>query len=145
PDRFRFLNNGITVVCDDSSVITKSGKSSLRLVNPQIVNGQQTSYSLMIAGGQSEKAEVLVKVVRIDREEHTTEEYRQILHQLVFATNWQTRISMGDLRSSDPEQIELGRKLKQLGHYYARRTTTAGLLKSAAQGSPYITRNQLAD
>ena len=145
PDRFRFLNNGITIVCDDSTVITKSGRSNLRLVNPQVVNGQQTSYSLMNAGAQSEKAEVLVKVVNIDREEHSTEEYRQIVHELVFATNWQTRISMGDLRSSDPEQIELGRKLKQLGHYYSRRTTTAGLLRSAAQGSPYITRNQLAD
>lgn len=145
PERFRFLNNGITIVCDDTEVVTKSGRSVLRLVNPQIVNGQQTSYSLEKVGEQSAFAEVLVKVVKIDRTDKADGQYQDIVHDLVFATNWQSKISRGDLRSSDPEQIELGRRLRQLDHYYARRTAAAGSLKSAAQGLPYLTRNQLAD
>ncbi len=107
PDRFRYLNNGITFVCDDTEVVTKSGRSVLRLVNPQIVNGQQTSYSLAAVGEVSERADVLVKVVMIDRAAHTKETYADILHDLVFATNWQSRITRGTSARPTPSRSTL--------------------------------------
>ena len=48
-NEFAILNNGITIVCDESSISEQSGRlhrAQLFLVNPQIINGGQTAYTL---------------------------------------------------------------------------------------------------
>lgn len=46
---FALLNNGITIICDESGINEQSGrknKAQLFLLNPQIINGGQTAYTL---------------------------------------------------------------------------------------------------
>jgi hypothetical protein len=48
-NEFALLNNGITFVCDESGVNEHSGRkhrAKLFLLNPQIINGGQTAYTL---------------------------------------------------------------------------------------------------
>jgi hypothetical protein len=46
PERFWYYNNGITIVCDRATRIQERGKDRLRIENPQIINGQQTTRVL---------------------------------------------------------------------------------------------------
>ena len=43
PQYFWYYNNGITIVCDQAEEISGGGRQILRVRNPQIINGQQTS------------------------------------------------------------------------------------------------------
>ena len=142
--RFRYMNNGITVVCDRVRTYEETGVRAVRLWNPQIVNGQQTSYMLREAGAKSANVRVLMKVVRIDRATGR-DDYESVVHDVVQATNWQTKVALSDLRSNDEIQVQLARALRKLGHYYQRKTTPWGQTLAAANNRPAVTRAQIAD
>ncbi len=42
PASFWYLNNGITIVCDDAMLESSSGHERMVISNPQIINGQQS-------------------------------------------------------------------------------------------------------
>lgn len=68
PSKFVLLNNGITVVCDE--FITKNRR--LKITNPQIVNGCQTSHVLFTAkkrGLDISKIQVSVKFISTEDQE----------------------------------------------------------------------------
>lgn len=46
PDNFWYFNNGITIVCDTARMTSDSTGAILRVTNPQIINGQQTTRML---------------------------------------------------------------------------------------------------
>jgi hypothetical protein len=60
PERFWYYNNDITIVCDKATLIREGGEDKLKIENPQIINGQQTTR--VLAENRSAHASVLVRV-----------------------------------------------------------------------------------
>ena len=60
PEFFWYYNNGVTIVCDSAEQVSRSGSKVLRLVNPQVINGQQTTRTLHEYASMKGKATVLV-------------------------------------------------------------------------------------
>jgi len=57
PDHFFYYNNGITILCDRAERLTSKGNDFLRVSNPQIINGQQTSRVLSAHLKEASKGE----------------------------------------------------------------------------------------
>jgi hypothetical protein len=122
PRRFFYYNNGITVVCDRAERISNKGRDILRVGNPQIINGQQTSRVLAEEVGRAEHATVLVKVIRVPRDEHQeSSTFDELVSRIVQGTNWQNAIKPSDLMSNDRRQIQIERALRKLGYGYLRK------------------------
>jgi hypothetical protein len=123
PASFWYLNNGVTVVCDDAVLESSGGRDRLSLRNPQIINGQQTSYALSAVPKGADKAHVTVRVISIaqDGKSEDWATYDQMVGRIVQATNSQNRIKAADLRSNDRIQVSLERDLHQLGYHYQRK------------------------
>ena len=58
PEHFLYFNNGVTIVCDDAEKVEAKGKSVVRIDNPQIINGQQTTRALAVDLKAASKARV---------------------------------------------------------------------------------------
>jgi len=111
---FWWLNNGITIVVDET---THSSKS-LTLKNPQIVNGLQTSqeiYHVLQASKKDEARNLLVRVLVPQPEVEGS--YQRI----VRATNSQTSVSPASMRATDPFHRDIEDFLKANKLYYERR------------------------
>ena len=65
PEFFWYYNNGVTVVCDSAEQVSRGGNKVLRLTNPQIINGQQTTRTLHECASKSSKSTVLVRVISV--------------------------------------------------------------------------------
>lgn len=141
PQLFFYLNNGITIL---TTGVTKSG-ASLELLQPQIINGQQTTNVLAShEKSLSASANVLVRVIVLNRV-HEYENVRKLVRKMVKATNWQTAITKADLRSNDPEQIRLQRHMDRRGCLYIRKSGPASQFRH--HGRKYratITKERLA-
>jgi hypothetical protein len=125
PEYFVYFNNGVTIVCDEAEKIDSKGASLLRVANPQIINGQQTTRMLSAEDKRSGKASVLVRVISIPRgDARSTDRFEQLVSQIVEATNWQNQIRASDLMSNDRQQIILERELRKLGYQYLRKRQT---------------------
>jgi hypothetical protein len=139
PEYFWYYNNGITIVCDQAEEIRSQGRQILRVRNPQVINGQQTSRTLHRHGTQASGASTLVKVIRVPRESDSdSEEFDSLVSDIVQATNWQNKISPSDLRSNDRRQIALERELRKLGYWYIRKRQTKSEAKRMASSQRYI-------
>lgn len=139
PEYFWYYNNGITIVCDQAEEIRSQGRQILRVRNPQVINGQQTSRPLHRHGAQASGASTLVKVIRVPRESDSdSDEFDSLVSDIVQATNWQNKISPSDLRSNDRRQIALERELRKLGYWYIRKRQTKGEAKRMASSQRYI-------
>jgi hypothetical protein len=125
---FALLNNGLTVVCDESAVNDRSGrkgKAQLFLLNPQIINGGQTAYTLSriyesLDEGRRERVfegkEVLVKAIAVptDKMNPDNEAKRTLLiENISAATNSQTVVTIADRFSGDPLNFKLQERLFQ--------------------------------
>ena len=94
---FWWLNNGVTILTSEISLITNR---SLQVVNPEIVNGLQTSreifnyFSENAEAIRNEKRNVLVRIIKPESEESRD--------SIIFATNNQTNIPKSSLRVTDP-------------------------------------------
>ena len=113
---FWWLNNGITILADNITQITTK---ELSLLNPEIVNGLQTSteiynyFSINSQQLESEKRNVLVRVI--------VPESEQIRDNIIFATNNQTNIPKSSLRVTDTIHLQIEMYFKSRGLYYDRR------------------------
>ncbi len=113
---FWWLNNGVTILSTDIKLITNK---SLQVVNPEIVNGLQTSREIF--NYFSDKPEyidkdtrtVLVRVIRPANEESRD--------RIIFSTNNQTSIPKSSLRVTDRIHLEIESYFKNHGLYYDRR------------------------
>ena len=115
-DKFWFLNNGITIVCEDYDKIgLQTENIKLRLNNFQIVNGAQTTrciYEAYKEIGNVDEIKVLVKIFKAD----------STLSELITeSTNSQNPVNKRDLRSNDEIQKLLERSLLERGYYYQRK------------------------
>ena len=113
---FWWLNNGVTML---SSEITFLTQTSLQIVDPEIVNGQQTSreifnyFSCNQERINEDERTVLVRIIHPNSEESRD--------NIIFATNNQTAIPKASLRVTDPIHLQIEMYLRNRGLYYDRR------------------------
>jgi len=139
PEFFWYYNNGITMICDHAEQISSHGKNILRVTNPQIINGQQTTRTLAKANGNVSKASVVVKVFRVPRSvNNDANHFEGLVSQIVSATNWQNAIKPSDLMSNDRRQIEIQREMRKLGYWYIRKRQTKSEARRAAGSLKYF-------
>jgi hypothetical protein len=125
PQHFLYFNNGVTIVCDEALQEKSKGTSILKISNPQIINGQQTTRMLAREDRRSGRASVLVRVIRIPRTAASQNgTFDQLVSQIVEATNWQNEIRASDLMSNDRQQIVIERGFRKLGYQYLRKRQT---------------------
>jgi len=144
-DHFWYFNNGITIVCNAARKTAEKGQVVLRVSNPQIINGQQTTRTLD-ANPQS-RASVLVRVISIPRDaEHDEVQFEKLVSSIVAATNWQNAILPSDLRANDQRQVSLERDLAKLGYRYIRKRQTKREARrlSGSQHRLWIKKDELA-
>ncbi len=99
---FWFLNNGITIVCDNCDSVTDPDHPAVKIKNLQIVNGCQTANALAHAereGFLHQDTRVLLKIFQ------TTDQ--SIASRIVLTTNNQNRISSRDLKANDTVQQDM--------------------------------------
>ena len=116
---FWWLNNGITITVEDVEE-SKSAKK-IRIVNPQIVNGLQTSYSIFNYYSANQEAlrdesrKVFVKIIKVNQESEQQE------LEIIVATNSQNEIRDKDIHANDIVQKNIEEYFKTLGKYYQRK------------------------
>jgi hypothetical protein len=106
-NEFALYNNGITMLSDETYINEKIGqknKAQLRVKNPQIINGGQTSYTLSRIYEEQrhgdpealfQEKEVLLKIITlIDNNSH--ESKLQLIDEISNATNKQTPVINAD-------------------------------------------------
>jgi hypothetical protein len=133
PEYFWYYNNGVTIVCDDAKLEQSRGQNILRVTNPQVINGQQTTRTLARSVGKGPRASVLVRVIRVPRvPQRGGNNFETLVSRIVSATNWQNAIRPSDLMSNDRRQIEIERQLRKLHYLYLRKRMTKGEARRAA-------------
>lgn len=133
PEFFWYYNNGITIVCDDARQESSRGRNILRVTNPQVINGQQTTRTLSNNTRRGPRASALVRVIRVPREPGVrTGRFDTLVSRIVGATNWQNAIRPSDLMSNDRRQIEIERQFRKLNYQYMRKRMTKGEVRRAA-------------
>jgi hypothetical protein len=104
---FWYYNNGITILSDEANLVPES--KYVRIVNPQVINGCQTVWSITNCGGDL-KSQVLVRVI-----EGTDHDF---LARIARYQNTSNPVDKRDFKSSDPVQVRLKREFKRQGYYY---------------------------
>jgi hypothetical protein len=159
-NEFALLNNGITMLADYakySARVGKSGEAQLSLINPQIINGGQTAYTLSkIYEKAIEKndlsifnpKEVLLRVISFNKSQSSpaSEEDRnkriQLIEEISTATNQQTEVTEADRRANSQVLVGLQQLIfKDFGLYFERKQGefSDGLIKR------YIEKEQVID
>jgi hypothetical protein len=123
-NEFALFNNGITILSDATYLNERIGqkdRAQLILVNPQIINGGQTAYTLSIIfrehmHGNLEaifgQKEVLVKIITFQAGEDLAEDKKvSLIEDISRATNQQTAVTSADRRSNERNVKELQKKL----------------------------------
>lgn len=123
PDSYLFwyLNNGITITCKKFSYNKGHTSPVLRFEDFQIVNGAQTSHSLIEASRMGSDAlddvVLMVRVYATDRAD--------IAERVAVATNSQARIQSRDLRANHPVLKKLELAFQQKGYFFERKRNMA--------------------
>ncbi|MGW9232869.1 AIPR family protein [Pseudorhizobium sp. NPDC055634] len=113
---FWYLNNGITIIAKDFTHQKVRG-SKIHLTDLQIVNGAQTSYSLLEAYKRNpEKVSEVVLLVKIFASSRP-----DIAEQIAIATNSQARIAPRDLKANDAIQKKIAAVFEANGLLYERK------------------------
>ena len=112
---FIYLNNGITIICDDFQV--KLGGEVVELSKPSIINGCQTASTIFEVYKEGKIGVnigfVLVRILK-------TKE-ASIKEKIIKASNTQTAIKNRDLISEERIQKELESQFLSLGYFYERK------------------------
>jgi hypothetical protein len=115
--QFWYLNNGITIVCEAMEYQPRASSPRVRMKNPQIVNGGQTSHALFEAARSDSNrisdVRLLVRVIE------TAD--RSFTNRVAEATNSQTPIRSRDIRSNDAIQVKIENSLIGAGYFYERK------------------------
>ena len=137
-ERFHLLNNGITGVCREISILQEAGKSRVSLKGLQIVNGCQTTETIWAwARRTSDPSRVLVplRIVRGGADE-------TLARRISATTNSQSAIAAADLVAGDDIQERVKTALFGNQVFYEarrgewRRVTAAQ--RTQLSGHPYV-------
>lgn len=116
PEDFWWLNNGITLLADEASMVSTK---AISLTDPAIVNGLQTSNEIFQYFKShpnridKETRNVLVRIIVPECEDSRD--------RIVLATNNQTAIPKSSLRANDPIHWQIELFFKGRGLFYDRR------------------------
>ncbi|WP_437571883.1 AIPR family protein [Sorangium sp. So ce542] len=125
-NEFALYNNGITVLSDETYINERIGqkdRAQLTLVNPQIINGGQTAYTLSqiyknhIDSPESVfgEKEVLVKIITFDSSGNTSEADKlSLIESISRATNSQTAVTSADRKSNDLNLVRIQERAYEL-------------------------------
>jgi hypothetical protein len=146
PSNFWYYNNGITIVCDHAQCIRVGGKDIMRVHNPQIINGQQTTRTLHAGVTANSPASVIVRAIEILRNGQEAEErFDTLVSRIVAATNLQNSITASDLMANDRRQVELERELRKYRYAYLRkRQAKSEARRFIGQHYTMVTKEELA-
>ncbi len=147
PEFFWYYNNGVTIICDAATKLSRSGRNMMRVVNPQVINGQQTTRILHQYAARNSKATVLVRVISVPRDsDEDSNRFENLVSKIVAATNWQNAISASDLMANDRTQIEIERNLRKLDYFYVRKRESKGEARrrSGVRHAQFIKKDELA-
>lgn len=110
---FWYLNNGITILCENAVVPGKR----IKISDPQIINGLQTSFEILNFFDENPEREderqILVKIL--------PSASPAARDRVTKATNSQTTVPAASLRASDSIHLDIEDNLAQAGFYYDRR------------------------
>jgi len=136
---FWLYNNGLTVVADSFRFLSNSGSTKLLAVNPQIVNGAQTSSVLRERRAQLRPGDVAVQCRIIAVADDVAG--KEALERISEFTNSQSPVRPGDLRSNDLRHRKLQAAFRMLPSpvFYERRRGEWTALSPAAQ-APFAHR-----
>ncbi|HEX6859673.1 MAG TPA: AIPR family protein [Caulobacteraceae bacterium] len=114
---FWYLNNGITITCRNFSYNKGHVNPVIALEDFQIVNGAQTSHSLVEASQRNNEAlENIVLMVRVYATQRT-----DVAERVAVATNSQARIQGRDLRANNAVMKKLEAALFTRGYFFERK------------------------
>lgn len=114
---FWYLNNGITIVCEDCSYQPHLRSPVVTLTNYQIVNGGQTTNALFEAfRADEEQLRNVMLLVRI-----CVTRQHEISEKISESTNRQTPVNGRDIHANDRIQRLIGQQFDALGYYYERK------------------------
>jgi hypothetical protein len=113
---FWFLNNGITIVCDQFDPVTDPDNPHVKLKNLQIVNGCQTALR---SPWRSAKAGYPQDVRVITRIYETSDP--ALVSRIVLTTNNQNQIKSRNLRANDPVQLDMEEGFRNYRFLYERK------------------------
>lgn len=114
---FWYLNNGITITCRNYSYNKGHVNPKVRVEDFQIVNGAQTSHSLLEAHRQDPEAlDDVVLTVRIYATDRP-----DIVERVAVATNSQARIQSRDLRANTAVLKKLELAFLERGYFFERK------------------------
>lgn len=133
-EKFYFLNNGITMVCDrfDYNVYQQE-HHAVRLRNVQIINGGQTCHTIHqtwknidAAYRASEFGRFAYVMVRIYQLQQSSEGQHDessdiFVQKVTLAANSQSPVMLADMRANDRLQKVLEVGMRDLGYTYVRK------------------------
>ena len=129
PRSFVYLNNGVTIVCDEARL----EEELLHLTNPQIINGQQTTRVLDLAERGAGRVAVQVRVISVPPSlKRDGSAYEELIGDIVRATNRQNAIKPSDLKSNDRIQVLLEREFRKIQYEYVRKRQAKGEARARA-------------
>jgi hypothetical protein len=144
PHNFWYYNNGVTIVCDEAKREIQGGQDVLRVERPQVINGQQTTRTL--SETSSSRGSVLVRVIKIPRNEGDYDKYDDLVSSIVRATNWQNAIRPSDLVSNDHIQVFIEREFWKRGYQYLRKRQSKSEARGmfSSQGFSQVKKEEIA-
>jgi hypothetical protein len=111
---FWYYNNGVTIVCSHFDI--PPNKQVAILNRMQVINGAQTTYSLLEAynkGELKDDTKVLVRLI-----ESTDDAF---IDSVTLYTNSQNPVNVRDLASLQTDQVKIQNVLKLSGYFYERK------------------------
>lgn len=112
---FFYLNNGVTILCEDVDYTPNTRNPLVEITNLQIINGGQTSHSLFeVHKTEPDKlndVELLVRICIVKKD-------NPISSKISETTNSQIPVGNRDLRSNDFIQRKLKTEFETLGYFY---------------------------
>lgn len=111
---FWWLNNGITILVSE---IIPLPNNKLKLRDPQVVNGLQTTFCIVEYLNdtyyEEENRTLLIKIIKTNDSKY--------IDKIISSTNSQTEVRPADLRATDDLQRDIEQYFLSKGYYYDRR------------------------
>ena len=109
---FGLLNNGITIICEYANFNSLGSKKNIEIRNPQIINGQQTTRTLLLACEQGtirkeSNFKIFIRLHEMNKD--CIEKHGDIIDLITNSTNNQTPIITADMLANNKHIIELER------------------------------------
>ena len=117
PKDFWYLHNGLTLICDD--YVEKNQTATL--INPSVVNGAQTLYSIASSPLKESKALSDWRIIVRGGGEDPHFDDDGWVQSVIRGVNTQNRVKNYDFRSNEPEQVELQKRFKEERVFYERK------------------------